>query len=153
MVSLEMTPDPDKLRHALFLTVGDTWPKRRQWIFCQGTRLKWWMLFIIIASNGITGSSGRDLTGIKTGAQSNTEWALITSLAEVLETQGGPGAANAWYTSSLRVYEFDHTHRVCLREKLRTCVWLRYYRIQWSTYGDHATMGDFGTLGGSRPPR
>ena len=24
MVSLEMTPDPDKLRHALFLTVGDT---------------------------------------------------------------------------------------------------------------------------------
>ena len=24
MVSLEMTPDPDKLRHALFLTMGDT---------------------------------------------------------------------------------------------------------------------------------
>ena len=43
MVSLEMTPDPDKLRHALFLTVGDTWPKifnkRRQGIFGQGTRL------------------------------------------------------------------------------------------------------------------
>ena len=43
MVSLEMTPDPDKLCHALFLTVGDTWPKifnkRRQGIFGQGTRL------------------------------------------------------------------------------------------------------------------
>ena len=46
MVSLEMTPDPDKLRHALFLTVGDTWPKssneRRQGIFGQGTRLLGW---------------------------------------------------------------------------------------------------------------
>ena len=49
MVSLEMTPDPDKLRRALFLTVGDTWPKifnkTRQEIFGQGTRLFHSVLF------------------------------------------------------------------------------------------------------------